>query len=85
MTAKITFSGFFKASARMNIEPGAYYLGLRCGSCAHDIAILDAPTDGPPIEPGGDGQIAVQCPRCGETGTYPAGALKFWQAATAMP
>ncbi|HEY8578815.1 MAG TPA: hypothetical protein VIL72_02945, partial [Beijerinckiaceae bacterium] len=65
--------------------PGAYYLGVRCQSCAHDVAILDAPTDGAPIETGGDGVFTVQCPRCGETGSHPASALRLWQAANARP
>ena len=85
MSSRIEFSGPFTAPARMNIEPGAYYLGFKCHVCAHDVAILDAPTEGDPIAVGGDATFRVQCPRCGEARAYAAGEMKMWQAATGRP
>ncbi|MDB5572389.1 MAG: hypothetical protein JWN93_3572 [Hyphomicrobiales bacterium] len=83
--ARIDFAGRFQASARMNLVPGAYYLGFGCRNCGADLAVLDAPTQGDPIDATGEGQFEVQCPRCGEIHTYEARAMRMWQAATAMP
>ena len=56
-----------------------------CHANALQQWLLDAPTQGDPIDVTGDGQFALQCPRCGETHSYEARAMRMWQAATGMP
>ena len=85
MDARIQFDGLFNPSPRMNVVPGAWYLGFHCSACGSSIAVLDDPTNSGAVEIGGSGEFAVQCPACGRTDNYPARALSAWQAATGSP
>lgn len=69
----------------MNIVPGAWYLGFQCTACDKSVAILDDPTNSGSVELGGPAEFEVQCPYCGQTHNYPAGAMRPWQAATGSP
>ncbi len=85
MTPKIDFNGHFQPSPRMNVVPGAWYLGFQCAACSKPIAILDDPTGSGMVETGGVGDFEVQCPYCGEARGYSASALHPWQATTGSP
>ncbi len=69
----------------MNVVPGAWYLGFQCAACAKSIAVLDDPTASGIVETGGAADFDVQCPHCGEMRSYPASAMRPWQAATGSP
>lgn len=85
MAPRIEFTGRFEPSPRMNIVPGAWYLGFRCEVCGNSVAVLDDPTSSGVIEMGGDGIFDVQCPSCGEARGYPASRMMAWQATTGHP
>jgi hypothetical protein len=85
MPAAIQFDGLFRPSPRMNVVPGAWYLGFHCSACAKPIAVLDDPTGSGIVEIGGAGEFEVQCPSCGQTRTYPARTMAVWQATTGSP
>lgn len=85
MTPHIAFDGFFRSSPRMNLTPGAWYLGFHCAACGQLVAILDDPTSSGVIEIGGAADFETQCPHCGEIRVYPAASMGAWQAATGSP
>ena len=85
MAPRIDFDGLFRAAPRMNLVPGAWYLGFHCTSCSKPIAVIDDPTGSGVVETGGPATFEVQCPACGETRAYPAASMIAWQATTGSP
>ena len=85
MSPRIVFEGLFRPSPRMNVIPGAFYLGFDCAACGKSITVLDDPTGSGAVEIGGPAEFEVQCAHCGETRRYPANAMRAWQASTASP
>lgn len=85
MIPRMTFEGLFRSSSRMNLVPGAWYLGFNCAACGKSIAVLDDPTGSGGVEAGGPAEFEVQCPHCGETRLYPAAGMRPWQASAGGP
>ena len=85
MPERITFDGQFRPSPRMNVVPGAWYLGFQCAACNKAIAVLDDPTGSGAAKIDGPAEFEVQCAYCGETRRYPASAMHPWQASTGSP
>ena len=81
MRPELEFRGTFAGTPDRALLPGNWYMGFACHACGKSFAVLDDPSGTGETMPSGSGSFTVDCPSCGNGGTYPVSEMKVFQSA----